>query len=77
MPILDPQRRKSDDSRGALTGHRCTSCREDLVLVRRHLSPARLGPSTTTEFYQCRACDSGYALNPATGTWKAWAADES
>jgi len=77
MPSLNPQRRVSDDSRGAITGHRCRGCREDLVLVRRHVSPARLGPSITTEFYQCRACDSGYALNVATGTWKAWAADEA
>jgi hypothetical protein len=76
MPSLNPQRRGTDDSRGSLTGHRCASCREDLLLVRRHVSPARLGPSITTEFYQCRACDSGYALNLAAGTWKPWAADE-
>ena len=77
MPILDPRRRKTDDPRGALTGHRCRSCRQDLALVRRHVSPDRLGPRMITEFYQCRACDSGYALNVAAGTWKPWAADES
>ncbi len=77
MPNLDPQRRKSDEAHGALTGHKCTRCREDLVFVRRHVSPMRLGPPATTEFYQCRACDSGFALNPATGRWKPWATDES
>ena len=77
MPSLNPQRRVTDDSRGSLTGHRCASCREDLALVRRHVSPPRLGPPVTTEFYQCRACDSGYTHNPGTGTWKSWAADES
>ncbi len=77
MPNLGPQRPKSDESRGAMTGFRCRNCREDLSLVRRHVSPPRLGPPVTTEFYQCRACDSGYAHNPGTGAWKHWAADES
>ena len=77
MPNLDPQRRKSDDARGALTGHRCKLCREALLLVRTRVSPPRLGPALITEFYQCRACDSGYAHSPATGAWKPWAADES
>ena len=77
MLSLDLQRRKTDAPCGALTRHRCRSCREDLVLVRRHISPDRLGPRMTTEFYQCRACDSGYALNLAGGTWKTWAADEA
>ena len=77
MRNLGPQRRKSDDPRGALTGHRCKICREDLRLVRRHVSPLRLGAPVTTEFYQCRACDSGYKLNPGTGAWKPWVADES
>ncbi len=77
MPNLGPQRRKSDDPHGAMTGHRCKTCREDLLLVRRHVSPPRLGTPVTTEFYQCRACDSGYAHTPSTGAWKPWIADES
>jgi hypothetical protein len=28
------------------------------------------------EFYQCDACDSGYALNVATGQWKRWVTDD-
>ena len=77
MPTLDPQRHKSDEPHGGATGHRCKNCREDLVLVRKRVSPDRLGPPLTTEFYQCRACDTGYALNPGTGAWKPWATDES
>lgn len=77
VPKLDPRRRKSDDARGALTTHLCRRCREKLSLVRRHVSPPRLGTPMTTEFYQCDACDSGYALDVAAGTWKFWAADES
>jgi hypothetical protein len=77
MPNLGPLRRKSDDPRGARTGHRCSHCREDLCLVRRHVSPSRLGAPVTTEFYQCRACDSGYAFNPGTRKWKPWAADDN
>lgn len=77
MPNLGPQRPKSIDARGAITGHRCRTCREDLSLVRKHVSPPRLGPPVTIEFYQCRACDSGYAHNPGTGAWKPWVADES
>jgi uncharacterized protein with PIN domain len=77
MPSLNFQRRHSDTPRGAMTSHQCAYCREDLRLVRQHLSPSRLGAQMATEFYQCRACDSGYAFNPATGKWKAWMADEA
>ncbi len=76
MPSLNPQRRKADDPLGTLTGHRCARCREDLVLVRTHVSPARLGAPMTTEYYQCRACDSGFALSSDTGTWKPWTPPE-
>jgi hypothetical protein len=76
MPSLGPQRRKTDDTRGASSGHRCTRCREQLQLVRRHVSPTRLGTPVTTEFYQCGACDSGFSLNVASGAWKSWVADE-
>jgi hypothetical protein len=76
MPSLDPRRRRSNDRQGAVTPHRCTTCREHLQLVRTHVSPTRLGEPLTTEFYQCGACDSGFAFNPLTGTWKNWAADE-
>jgi hypothetical protein len=76
MPNLGQQRRKTDEKQGALTGHRCAHCREDLALVRTHVSPERLGTPVTTEFYQCRACDSGYAHTVATGSWKPWTPDE-
>lgn len=71
MPHLGPLRRKSDNPRGTITGHRCARCGEGLRFVRRHVSPIRLGVPLATEFYQCGACDSGYVLNPATGKWKA------
>ncbi len=69
MPNLGPPR-KPDVPPGTMTTHRCTRCGDHLRLMRRHVSPPRLGPPLTTEFYQCAACDSGYALNPATGKWK-------
>ncbi len=45
-------------------------------MVRRHVSPPRLGPPTTVEFYVCGACDGGYALNIDTGKWKPWSPPE-
>jgi uncharacterized protein with PIN domain len=77
MPNLGPLRRKSDSPRGgAITERQCALCGENLRLVRRHMSPVRLGPPLATEFYQCDACDSAYMLNPVTGKWKAWVADD-
>ena len=76
MPNLDPLKRKYESQRSAPPGYKCRCCREGLRLVRKHLSPPRLGPPVATEFYQCSACDSGYALNPETGVWKLWAADD-
>lgn len=70
MPQLRPRRRQADNQNGALTPHRCLACGQHLHLVRRHVSPIRLGPNVTTEFYQCGACDSGCAFNPDTSTWK-------
>ena len=76
MPDLGPFRGQTNPP-SAGSGHRCALCHQELHLVRRHVSPARLGESLTTEFYQCTACDSGYALNPATGKWKRWISDEN
>lgn len=76
MPILDPQRRKTDNSPAKITGHRCLHCGQDLRFVRKHVSPARLGAPRSTEFYQCRACDAGYAFNRSEGKWKAWVGDD-
>ena len=75
MPSLGPKRRKGDNASGIISGYRCAHCGEGLHLMRRHVSPVRLGARLATEFYQCRACDSGYALNPATGKWKPWVTD--
>jgi uncharacterized protein with PIN domain len=77
MPNLGPRRGKTPQQPGAVTGHRCVLCHQELRLVRRHVSPPRLGAAVATEFYQCGACDSGYALNPATGKWRNWMADDS
>jgi hypothetical protein len=76
MPNLGPQRGKTTNRQGSLTGHRCVLCHQALHLVRRHVSPVRLGASVTIEFYQCDACDSGFALNPATGKWKRWVTED-
>lgn len=77
MPNLRPQQRKTPNRPGTVTGHRCRLCRHELHLVRRHVSPPRLGAPLTTEFYQCGACDAGFALNVATGKWKRWVGDDS
>jgi hypothetical protein len=76
MPNLRPQQTPRH-RQGTVTTHRCSLCRHELHLVRRHVSPPRLGAPLTTEFYQCRACDSGFALNVATGKWKRWMDDDS
>jgi hypothetical protein len=75
MPNLRPQ--QTPNPRGAATTHRCRLCRQELHLVRRHVSPPRLGASLQTEFYQCSACDSGFVLNVATGKWKPWVSEDS
>jgi hypothetical protein len=75
MPDLRPQ--KTPTPQGTATTHRCRLCRHELHLVRQHVSPPRLGAALTTEFYQCSACDAGFALNVATGKWKPWVSEES
>lgn len=51
--------------------HRCPQCREEaLVLQHRHVSPARLGPSLVTEYYDCDFCDARYQYSPADDRWK-------
>jgi uncharacterized protein with PIN domain len=76
MPNLDPLRRKTDKPQGKAAQYRCLSCRESLHLVRRQMSPVRLGAVVTIEFYQCPACDSGHAFNSTTGKWTPWTADD-
>ena len=49
----------------------CPQCRTDaLILLRRHVSPARLGAQVVTEYYECERCESQYQYSPATDRWK-------
>jgi hypothetical protein len=49
----------------------CPRCRTAaLILLRRHVSPARLGPPLVTEYYECDCCDSQYQYSPAEDRWK-------
>jgi len=75
MPDLRP--RKTPKPSGAATTHRCSLCHDELHLIREHVSPPRLGAQLRTEFYQCRACDSSFALNVATGKWRLWMGEDS
>ena len=43
--------------------------------MRVHISPLRLGPPVTTEFYECPSCDSSLAFDPLAGKWKFWTAE--
>jgi uncharacterized protein with PIN domain len=70
------RKRAWQQSSSAVTEHRCRACKTRLFLIRRHTSPPRLGPSLTTEFYRCDACESGYAFTPSTGKWKPWESDD-
>jgi uncharacterized protein with PIN domain len=57
--------RKLDEAR------QCPQCRtKTLILLRRHQSPARLGPPLVTEYYECERCDSQYQYSPADDRWK-------
>ena len=50
---------------------RCPQCRtEALILLRRHVSPERLGTPMVTEYYECECCESQYQYSPATDRWK-------
>jgi len=44
MPNLGPLQSKTPNPLGAVTSHRCERCRQELHLVRRHVSPPRGGP---------------------------------
>jgi len=49
----------------------CPQCRTAaLILLRRHVSPARLGAPMVTEYYECERCESQYQYSPATDRWK-------
>ena len=56
---------------GTGEARQCPQCRTDaLVLLRRHVSPARLGTPLVTEYYECECCDARYQYSPASGRWK-------
>ena len=76
MPTLGSQQLHTSEAIRARTGHPCSNCHERLQLVRRHVSPHRLGAPSVTEFYQCIACDSGFAFSASTGRWKPWVTDD-
>jgi hypothetical protein len=76
MPEHGPLRGKANKP-PAPTKHRCVLCHQDLHFVRQHVSPARFGPVVTTDFYQCGACDAGFAQNLATGKWQRWVGDDN
>jgi hypothetical protein len=69
LPSIDLRRRRGDVATEK-TNHACNACGGPLALMRRHVSPARLGPPLTTEYFRCEACDSAYQHTPATGKWK-------
>jgi hypothetical protein len=61
---LEPARVKGE-------ARQCPQCRTDaLVLHKRHVSPARLGPPLVTEYYGCECCDARYQYSPAENRWK-------
>ena len=49
---------------------RCPQCRTDaLILLRRHVSPPRLGAPLVTEYYEWDCCEYQYQYSPATVLW--------
>ena len=76
LPSLHPRRRRHDDKAVRPTEHRCRQCGHTLLLARTHISPPRLGPPLTTEYYRCDACETGYQFAPATGRWKPWTSED-
>jgi hypothetical protein len=64
-------RQTVEGARAAGSVRQCPQCREDaLVLHRRHVSPAHLGPPLITEFYGCDCCDARYQFSPAENRWR-------
>ena len=64
-------RQSAATNRRVTTAHRCPQCRaEALILQRRHVSPARLGPALVTEYYDCDYCDASYQYSPADDRWR-------
>ena len=60
-----------DKTRAVGEARQCPQCRADaLILLRRHVSPERLGPPLVTEYYECECCESQYQYSPATDRWK-------
>ena len=53
-------------------GQKCRECKQDVIVRRRHVSPAHLGAPLVTEYHECPACGSGFMYNPATGKLKPW-----
>ena len=53
------------------TSRKCPQCRtEALVMHRRHVSPARLGPTLVTEYYDCEFCEAQFQYSPAEDRWR-------
>jgi hypothetical protein len=64
-------RHSFDKERAVGTTRQCPQCRADaLILLRRHVSPPRLGAPLVTEYYECDCCDSRYKYSPATDRWR-------
>jgi hypothetical protein len=60
-----------DKVRAVGEARQCPQCRaEALVLLKRHVSPPRLGAALVTEYYECGCCDARYQYSPATGQWR-------
>ena len=60
-----------EKTRASGEARQCPQCRtEALILLRRHVSPARLGPPLVTEYYECECCESQYQYSPADNRWK-------
>jgi uncharacterized protein with PIN domain len=60
-----------EKSRVVGEARQCPQCRtEALILLRRHVSPPRLGAPLVTEYYECEYCDSQYQYSPADNRWK-------
>ena len=60
-----------DKKRAIAAARQCPQCRaEALILLRRHVSPARLGAPLVTEYYECERCDTSYQYSPATNRWR-------
>jgi DNA-directed RNA polymerase subunit M/transcription elongation factor TFIIS len=69
--LMDFNIRHTDKVRAVGEARQCPQCRTDaLILMKRHVSPPRLGAALVTEYYECERCDSRYQYSPASDSWK-------